>query len=139
MGDEAEGIFDRLYPKSAPWGLNRPPFPVTKLHPNIRQAPDRIMRDCLVECMGFGNGRDKHIKLKKPKLVALEWWNQIQPTYIFFWDRVGKRHTVVHVGDITHKAIIGEDVFDRGQKSETPYWKIDPELLSKDWSVFADV
>jgi hypothetical protein len=85
MGDQAEAACDVVYPKSHELGLNRPKFFMGGMPATMRQTPDRMLRDRLIECMGVG--RDRKLKLKLDKLDVLEVWNEhIGPVWLFVWD-----------------------------------------------------
>jgi len=89
MGDEAEAVYDAIFPKSIPFGLNRPPFSMTGMTEEMKATPDRMERLCFVECQGFG--RDQILKLKPHKLNALTVWAEhIGPVDFFAWNRTEK-------------------------------------------------
>lgn len=87
MGDEAEQIFDLIYPRHHKLGLNRPPFGVGGMTLGMRYTPDRMTRDAFVEVQGIG--RDRTLKIKDEKFEALALWAKagIGPVKLFIWDR----------------------------------------------------
>lgn len=94
MGDEAEGVFEAVFPKGfARYGLNRPPIAMHKLPARLRYTPDYITSNSLVECQGFG--RDQTFKLKIDKWQSLHWWNSVLPTELFVWDTTNKRWCIL--------------------------------------------
>jgi len=84
MGDPAEQLFDTIYPKHHKLGLNRPPFFMGGMPLALRYTPDRLLRDRTVECMGVG--RDRKLKLKHEKLLALQTWMLLGPVSLFVND-----------------------------------------------------
>ena len=89
MGDEAEAVFDALFPRNHKLGLNRPPFGMAGMPTAMRYTPDRMTRHALVECMGIG--RQQNIKIKDEKLEALERWRWVGPVELFVWDSHRRR------------------------------------------------
>lgn len=128
MGDEAEGVFERVYGRGfARYGLNRPPIQMHKLPARLRYTPDYITSNYLIEVQGFG--RDQTFKLKIDKWQALHYWNSLHPVALFVWDTTNKRWCLVElkqidllveaVGEIRHfpegkayMAIPGDAIFD---------------------------
>jgi hypothetical protein len=90
MGDQAEGIFDLVHPKSHELGLNRPPFGMAGMSANMRYVPDRMRRDAFVEVMGFGRGQA--LKVKIEKFEALQSWQTIGPVELFIYDSHNHRY-----------------------------------------------
>lgn len=85
MGDEAETQFEETYENGwARFGLNRPNVKVGMLPPMIRHAPDYLTSHGFVEAMGVG--RDRILKLKIDKALAIQQWHQIFPVRMFLWD-----------------------------------------------------
>lgn len=95
MGDEAEGIFEKVHKLN--WvrtGLNRPPLQMSQLSLAVRYMPDYLTSRCWVEVQGCG--RDQVIRIKDEKLVALNEWEQLgHPVEFFFWDTTNKRYCQV--------------------------------------------
>lgn len=103
MGDEAEGVFELVYPEGfARYGLNRPPINLTNVPPKIRYTPDYLTGKGLVEVQGFGN--DQTLKLKLDKLAALDEWHGDFRVDLFVWDSKNKRCGFVRMGDL-HDAL----------------------------------
>lgn len=127
MGDEAEGVFERVFSKGwARYGLNRPPIQMSKIPARLRYTPDYITTNKLVEVQGFG--RDQLFKLKIDKWQALHFWNSVHPVDLFVWDTTNKRWCMIGLfsidklveqcGEIKHfpegkayMAIPGDDLF----------------------------
>jgi len=84
MGDPAEAAFDLVYPKHHKLGLNRPPFYMGGMTLAMRYVPDRMLRDRFVECMGVG--KDRLLKVKNEKVLALSAWQEIGDVSLFVWD-----------------------------------------------------
>lgn len=102
MGDEAEGIFERVYPEGfARFGICRPPVNLTNVPPKIRYTPDYLTAKGLVEVQGFGN--DQMLKLKLDKLQALDDWHDDFRVDLFVWDSKHKRCGFVRLSDL-HEA-----------------------------------
>lgn len=85
LGDAAEAVFDLVYPKSHNLGLSRPPFSVAGMAAELRYTPDRMLRDRLVEVMGFG--QDRLLKIKTEKLDALKVWGKLAKVDLFVFDQ----------------------------------------------------
>ncbi len=130
MGDEAEGVFERVYPKGwARYGLCRPPIQMHKIPARLRYTPDYITSGTLVEVQGFG--RDQTFKLKIDKWQALHFWNSVMLVQLFVWDTTNKRWCIIPLleidklveqcGEIRHfpegkayMAIPGDAIFEAG-------------------------
>lgn len=85
MGDEAETKFEELHPSGfVRFGLNRPPISMGMLPPSIRYTPDYLTSHGLVEVQGVG--RDRILKLKIDKAMALQQWHQMFKLQMFVWD-----------------------------------------------------
>lgn len=84
MGDLAESMFDKVYPKHHKLGLERPPFFMGGMPQSMRCTPDRMLRDRMVECMGVG--RDRKLKVKADKLEGLAPWPAVGPVHLFVYD-----------------------------------------------------
>lgn len=83
MGDEAEGVFEQVYPNN--WtrtGLDRPPIRLSDVPAKIRNTPDYLTAKGWVECQGFGN--DGILKVKLAKLEACG-HHHIDFRLDFFW------------------------------------------------------
>lgn len=91
MGDEAEAAFDLVMEgKVHKLGLNRPPFGMGGMNLRLRYTPDRLINKGLVECVGFG--RDRILKFKKEKAVALDGWAEFAPTFLFVYDKTQQEY-----------------------------------------------
>jgi hypothetical protein len=115
MGDEAEAIFESVYPQGwARYGLNRPPINLSNVPAFVRFTPDYVTAKSLVEVQGFG--RDQTMKLKFSKLDALRQWNDLFRTDLFLWDSHHKRYGFVRMADLEsaffHHGVNG--AFDNG-------------------------
>jgi len=133
MGDEAEGVFERVFPKGwARYGLNRPPIQMAKVPARLRYTPDYITTNSLVEVQGFG--KDQTFKLKIDKWQSLHWWNSVHPVDLFVWDTTNKRWCILSLstidtlveqcGEIRHfpegkayMAIPGDAIFDHARET----------------------
>lgn len=132
MGDEAESVFEYVWPKGyARYGLDRPPIHVHKLPPFIRYTPDYITSDVLVEVQGFG--KDRKVKVKHDKLEALIQWDQIYPTVMFLWNSADKLWGTVDLPElyVRLKKKGAVDAFDGGRN---PYRWMPYEALGIDWT-----
>lgn len=89
MGDQAESVFEDLFPKHHRNGLNRPDMQVSQLTLKQRNTPDYLCQDGYVEVMGIG--RDSTLKLKLDKAVALCQWNADSLVDLFVWDSYRRR------------------------------------------------
>lgn len=93
MGDEAEQMFETVSAETNfgihRSGLNRPNFNMSRLPIMVRYTPDYLTEDSYVEVQGFG--KDRLVKIKKEKLVALHMWDEVFPTEMFLWDSVDRR------------------------------------------------
>lgn len=120
MGDEAESMFEQIYPRNwIRYGLDRPPIQVWKLPPFIRYTPDYLCTDGLYEVQGCG--QDGLIKIKLDKLESLRQWNLLCPTSFWFWDKANRRYTTLSIQD----AVNGTQVFKKGRFSDgRDYWEM---------------
>lgn len=84
MGDIAESVFEHVEPKHHRLGYNRPPFYVANLPLMLRNLPDYMYKDGLVEVMGIG--KDKTLKLKVEKLRSLLNWQMVANVELFVYD-----------------------------------------------------
>ncbi len=93
MGDEAEGVFELVWPyKWVRFGFNRPPVSMQFWNDFTRYTPDYMDRYGPIECQGFG--RDRVLKIKNEKRVALRTWRRHEPQLRFFiWDTTNQRWT----------------------------------------------
>lgn len=90
MGDEAEGVFEKVWPRAfVRYGLNRPPISLKVVPKFIRYTPDYMDRYGLVECQGCG--QDRLLKVKDDKAAALTAWSEHAILRFFLWDRTEHR------------------------------------------------
>lgn len=95
MGDQCEAVFDALHgDRVHRLGLNRVWANGKRLTLNqmtipMRYAPDRMVLDRYVECMGIG--RDQTLKIKDEKVVSLLRWNNLGPVDLFVYDSKNNR------------------------------------------------
>lgn len=125
MGDEAEGMFARLFPNHHRSGLDRPPLNVAQLSLKDRNTPDYLTNDGYVECMGIG-GKKPSLKLKCDKAVALCMWDGDTPTDLFVWDSTRKRWWRAHIWDWVN-ACVRHGIVKTFHDNDKPYWELAPE------------
>lgn len=127
MGDEAEGVFEAVYPQGwARYGINRPPINLSKVPAFVRYTPDYLTAKGLVEVQGFG--RDQTFKLKDDKYEALRAWQLEFRVDIFVWDTTNKRYGYVRLNDFMEawEEHGWADAFDDGRN---PYMALKAEHL----------
>lgn len=100
MGDEAESVFEAVWPTNfVAYGLRRPPLQVHKLAPFVRYTPDYLTSTKLVEVQGVG--RDGQIKLKLEKYSALKEWHVTSMDVILFvWDSKNRQYGTLDMDDL---------------------------------------
>lgn len=99
LGDEAEAVFEEVYPAAwTRYGLNRPSVPMNKLPAYIRYTPDYLTSRGLVEVQGFGT--DQTAKFKQDKLAALSQWHLAFRVDFFLWDSYQKRYGWLRLPDL---------------------------------------
>lgn len=99
MGDQAEGVFEQVYPQGwVRFGLNRPPLAMHMLPRKIRFTPDYLTSKGFVEVQGFG--RDQTFKLKDDKLDALWDWHRDFRCDLFVYDSANHRYGFVRLADL---------------------------------------
>lgn len=104
MGDAAEAAFLRVYPdtesrRSEPFGWDRSELNTSLMSPKMRYMPDFVTTfrtAWLTECVGFG--RDRTLKFKVEKLVALEAWRGDMPVFVFVYDQPNDRWAMFDLG-----------------------------------------
>lgn len=100
MGDEAEGVFEAVYPEGfVKYGLSRPPIHLASVPPFIRFTPDYLTAKGLVEVQGLG--RDRTFKLKISKWTALEEWASHFRVDLFVWDRTDSRYGFIRLHELS--------------------------------------
>lgn len=131
MGDEAEGVFEKVHPWGfIRYGLDRPPLKVGALSLKLRYTPDYLTGSSLIEVIGCG--RDGVIKLKCEKLTALQMWELDHPVQIFFWDSHNEKYAYAPLGDVVRAIYTTSNVqrFNDGK----PYWALKVEDLEVEWT-----
>lgn len=132
MGDEAEGVFEAVWPRGwARYGLNRPPIQMAALPLKLRYTPDYITSTGLVEVQGFG--RDGMFRFKVEKYRSLVQWAGDWHVDVFLWDKTKKKHATVALEDI--EAILASaeaGVYPEGKA----YWKIPARNLQTEWKAY---
>jgi hypothetical protein len=127
----SEIMFDKVFPKSARWGLDHPPFDVSSLPPLVRYAPDRIIAGRFVECKGVG--KDCTLKVKLEQVYALQHWSTIMPVCVFIWNSHHKKWTVVDL-DILVKACHQNGALNQFPDNNKPAWFIHTNFLEVEWT-----
>lgn len=121
MGDEAEGVFEQLNEgKFVRYGLNRPPLNMAMLPPFIRYTPDYLTSHGLVEVQGVG--KDRKLKLKIDKAIALQKWHESFRLLFFIWDSSIKQSCYVDWPDLW--TVLPEMPIMKFPEGK-PYWEID--------------
>lgn len=127
MGDEAEGIFEKVFGKGfVRTGLNRPPIQMHKLPARIRYTPDYLTSQGYVEVQGFG--RDQRIKLKIDKWMSLHYWNSLFPVRLFLWDTTNKRYCYVTLEQLDACFASGEASIESFPEGK-PYLSFDADVV----------
>lgn len=121
MGDEAEGKFEELYGAAhVRFGLNRPPVSMKKLPPFIRYQPDYLTSNGLMEVQGVG--KDRKLKVKIEKALALQQWHQMFNLTMWVWDTTHSRFAEWPWEQLWQALpTMPIDYFPEGK----PYWSID--------------
>lgn len=130
MGDEAESVFESVYPQGfARYGLNRPPILLAQVPAFVRYTPDYITSKGLIEVQGFG--RDQTFKLKNDKYEALNSWNSMFRVDLFVWDTTNSRYGYLRLQDFidSWKQEGWSDAFDNGRN---PYMALKAKHLPVD-------
>jgi hypothetical protein len=129
MGDTAEAVFDKVYPKSHELGLNRPPFTMSKMTPQMRATPDRMTATHIVEVMGMG--RDGRLKLKNDKMNSLNIWEAIGPVNLFVYDSSQRVYYEASIGDWIRAAVThgSQRVF---ENDGNPYYELESIFFPTD-------
>ena len=137
MGDEAEGIFESVYPQGfVKTGLCRPPILMSALPPMIRHMPDYLTSKGWVEVQGFG--RDQLGKFKVDKLASLHEWHQTFRVDFFLWDSKNRRHGWLRLPDL-QQAIAAEAGELRAYHDGPSYWAIPlDDLPVVEWVLHGD-
>lgn len=107
MGDEAEAVFEAVYPQGwVRFGLDRPPLRMYDLPAKIRYCPDYLTSKGFVEVQGLG--RDRTVKVKHDKLDAMEQWHEEFRCDLFLWDRTKERFGFVRLTDLQDAIAAGK-------------------------------
>jgi hypothetical protein len=131
MGDEAEGIFERVWPRNwERFGLKRPCLQVASLPLEIRYTPDYLTSFSLVEVQGFG--RDGTLRVKDEKFAALKWWQEVMPVEFFLWDSTNSKWGTIDC-DQLFAAESSVGAYDDGAKPFRAYKASD---LPIEWTEF---
>lgn len=131
MGDEAEAVFERVYPRGwARYGLSRPRIALNLVPAFIRFTPDYVTSHGLVEVQGFGT--DQVCKFKTDKIDALTQWSEHFPVTLFLYDKTNQRYGYMPLGDVTAACQIDGELktFPEG----ATYWAIPAANLGIDWT-----
>ena len=120
MGDETELKFEELHNGGfVRFGLNRPPVAVQLLPSVVRYAPDYLTSSGFIECQGVG--RDRILKLKIEKALALQRWHEMWPLRMFVWDTKKQLHYYLDWAPLWKRVhTYPIEVFSEGK----PYWAI---------------
>mgnify|MGYP006886178673 FL=1 len=100
MGDQAEKRFE----ENSPWpfyryGLNRPDFKLNQVSQMVRNTPDYLTEQYLVEVQGLGASRVLH--MKPNKLRSLHEWHKQMPVLLFVYDATQNRDTFLTLKTVT--------------------------------------
>lgn len=132
LGDQAEFVFETVWPdRWVRYGLNRPPISLNGVPAMLRNTPDYLTTNALVEVGGFGT--DQVFKWKDSKHLSLQLWDEIHPTKVFIFDSKNKRYGVCPVSDLTsvmRKRAVKSEAFHDGPT----YKAIPAELLPVEWT-----
>lgn len=128
MGDEAEKIFEEIYPQAWDrYGWNRPSVPVHHFPLKIRYTPDYATSKGLVEVMGLGSKRV--LKLKAEKLQAMWEWGHDFRVDLFVWDRTESRYGFCRLHDIEDLCYNGDIPTARFDNDNKLYFAIPVDQL----------
>lgn len=100
-GDIAEKQFERWYQDT----YHRKPYryglhgdaPYTGV-PFVQATPDYLGRDLFYEVQGVG--KDRMVKVKTAKVLALQEWSYHLPVRFWFFDAVDRRWSGIHLPDL---------------------------------------
>lgn len=128
MGDEAEGIFEQVFPKFHRSGICRPPFAVSALSMKDRNTPDYMLADGYVEVMGIGS-RNASLKLKLAKAVALCLWDYDTPTRLFVWNSTKHVYWIAPIWDWLNVAVVSGEVKQFPDGDTPTYFDLKPSFF----------
>ena len=132
MGDDSEAAFERNSGEWIRYGLNRPPFPVSRLPLGVRYTPDYIWAgNYFVEVQGCSPR--KGVKLKCEKYVTIETiWHPLLPVLYFFWDSTRNMHTTIEYTDLLK--LVKSDQVTMGTfkdpGGEKPDWQLKTKMFT---------
>lgn len=128
MGDRAEQAFEQIHDGGfVRFGLNRPPVAVQQLPTMVRYTPDYLTSSGFVEVQGVG--RDRIVKLKIEKAVALQQWHSIFNLRLFVWDSKRNKHHYLNWGELWVRL----PAMPIGHFSEgKPYWELNIDQVTGD-------
>lgn len=89
LGNQAEAVFESVFPRHYRFGLNKPDIAVGKLTLPARSAPDYGDYEGLCEVVGFG--RDQIMKLRIEKVLGLAQWSATFNVDVFAYDSRNER------------------------------------------------
>lgn len=124
MGDIAEAIFEQVEPKHHRLGYNRPPFYVANLPLMLRNLPDYMIKEGLVEVMGIG--KDKTLKLKIEKLRSLLNWQLVANVELFVYDSHRKTYWRAPINE-WELACAEFATMDRFPDDNRPYYRLNSD------------
>lgn len=124
LGDPAENAFLERHPKAHRLGLCRPLFSMNGMPATMRYAPDFMLRDRFVECMGIATGGQGTLKIKMEKLAALRQWEDIGQVTLWVWDSTKDRYweAAISLWEATCWEKGNREFFPDNNK---PYWELD--------------
>lgn len=130
MGDLAEGVcsrhLDDIGRSYVATGLNRPPIRMDMLPARIRHIPDFLTSKGWIECKGFG--RDQIAKLKIEDFNCFNFWNDMHPLEMFFYDSYHERYGLIEWE--TCRDMVGDGRVSLGAFPEgKPYFAIPAEVI----------
>jgi len=128
MGDQAEQAFEQVHDGGfVRFGLNRPPVAVQQLPTMVRYTPDYLTSSGFVEVQGVG--RDRIVKLKIEKAVALQQWHSIFNLRLFVFDSKRSEHHYLDWGPLWQRL----PAMPIGHFSEgKPYWELNIDQVTGD-------
>lgn len=125
MGDEAEAQFEATYENGwVRFGLNRPNISLGMIPSMLRHTPDYLTSHGFVEAVGVG--RDRKLKLKIEKALALQQWHTIFPLRLFVWDSKLKQSRMIEWTELWPALpTLPIGFFPEGKA----YWAVDVDLM----------
>lgn len=123
MGDPAESAFTERNPTAHRLGLCRPEFNMSAMPAAMRYAPDYMIADGFVECMGIASRGSGTLKLKVEKADSLQLWALLGPTFLWVWDSSKRRWWEAPIQqwiDACHRF----GTIERFPDNKKPYWEL---------------